>query len=408
MNDFKIIFLSTALTDEIFKEIVNNCKSFSPTFSGVGFDRNIGEGLSQNAEVTGVSLYPIPSYPKYSRIIQKENSFVYNSFRATAAALINLPVVKEFSYSRFVKKYIKKTVKKDEKTAVVVCGMYRTLLRPARWIKKRYSSAVCTVVPDLPDLMSLYRRDYSGIRKLVNKLDVRAGKNIRSCSDGYVFLSRHMNPLVNAEGKEYIVIDGMCADVKLNKSLKYNGKPFVMYAGKISKTFGVDKLISAFLNSGIDGYELKLFGDGDYADEVRKIAEKEERICYGGVVPHEIILQNEQLATLLVEPRPSDTEIAKMSFPSKIIEYMMSGTPVLSTNLPCYSDEYLRYQYRIDDESVQGFTEALKKVLSFDPAALAAKGIEARGFILENKTVAVQCKKISDFAERLVNDKNRE
>lgn len=407
MKDFKIVFLSTALTDEIFTEIVKNCKSFSPTFSGVGFDRNIGVGLSQNAEVTGVSLYPIPSFPKYSKLYQKSNCFNYKGFSSVAASLLNLPVIKEFSYSRYVKKYIKKNIKKDEKTAVVVCGMYRTLLRPAGWIKKRYSSAVCTIVPDLPDLMSTYRKDYSGFRKILNKLDVRAGNNIRSCTDGYVFLSRHMNPQVNKNGREFIVVDGMCDTVGLNKEKKYDGKPFIMYAGKISKTFGVDKLVKAFLNSGAEGYELKLFGSGEYADELKKIAGKEDKIFYGGAVSHEDILLNEQFASLLVEPRPSGTEIAKMSFPSKIIEYMMSGTPVLSTNLPCYSNEYARYQYRIDDESTQGIADALQRVLSLEPGVLSEKGAAARRFILENKTVSVQCKKISDFAERLVNDKNR-
>ena len=407
MKEFKIIFLSTALTDEIFTEIVNKCKSFSPTFSGVGFDRNIGVGLSQNADVIGVTLYPIPSFPKYSKLYQKSSCFIYKGFRSCAASLLNFPVIKEFSYARYVKKYIKKNIKKDEKTAVVVCGMYRTLLRPAGWIKKRYSSAVCTVVPDLPDLMSTYRKDYSGFRKILNKLDIRAGKKIRSCTDGYVFLSRHMNVLVNKKRKEYIVVDGMCDTVVLNKEKKYDGKPFIMYAGKISKTFGVDKLVNAFLNSGVEGYELKLFGSGEYGHELRKIAEKEDNIFYGGVVTHEDILLNEQFASLLVEPRPSDTEIAKMSFPSKIIEYMMSGTPVLSTNLPCYSDEYAQYQYRINDESTQGIAEALQRVLSVEPDVLSEKGAAARRFIIENKTVSVQCKKISDFAERLVNDKNR-
>ena len=107
-------------------------------------------------------------------------------------------------------------------------------------------------------------------------------------------------------------------------------------------------------------------------------------------------------AALLVEPRPTDDILVKMSFPSKIIEYMASATPVLCTNLPCFGKEYKEYQYRIEDESVEGIARALIDTLSIPRAELERMGKRARDYVMENKTIERQCGKIVSFVEELI------
>ena len=48
-------------------------------------------------------------------------------------------------------------------------------------------------------------------------------------------------------------------------------------------------------------------------------------------------------ATLLVNPRPTTEEFTIYSFPSKNMEYMASGTPLLTTKLPGMPEEYHQY-----------------------------------------------------------------
>lgn len=43
-----IYYFSTALSDEIYDGIVRESKRFKPTFSGVGFDRNVAFGGCRN------------------------------------------------------------------------------------------------------------------------------------------------------------------------------------------------------------------------------------------------------------------------------------------------------------------------------------------------------------------------
>ncbi len=399
----QIFYFSTALSDQIYDEVVHLCKRFKPTYSGVGFDRNVAVGLSELEEIQGISLFPIPSYPKYFKLKQGAREYSDGQFKCHVPSIVSLPIIKEFCFAFSAFRYVSKMRKAGDKQVVLVSGLYRSLLRPASWLKKRFRMSVVAIVPDLPELMIIYRKDYSGLRAILNRMDMKRSLHFRKCIDGFVELSRYMEPFANAEGKPFVIMDGLC-NLSMLDAIEEKQIPegrFVLYAGKVSATFGVDKLVPAFLKAAIKDCSLVICGDGDYASELRLIAEKNSNIRFLGVQPHEYVVGLEKGATLLVEPRPSDTEIAKMSFPSKIIEYMASGTPVLVTNIPSFGKEYREHQYRIEDESVEGLASSLKEVLALPSEELLAKGVAAREFILENKTIKHQCEIVLDMIQTI-------
>ena len=160
-------------------------------------------------------------------------------------------------------------------------------------------------------------------------------------------------------------------------------------------------LVKAFTQANISNLKLVLCGDGDYADKLREIAAEQDSIQYLGVVPHDQVLALEVEAELLVDPRPSNMIVSKMSFPSKIIEYMASGTPVLTTNLPCYADEYRRYQYRIEEDNVSGIKDALQHVFAIPETERIALGRAAKTFIYKSKTMHMQCGKIMGLIDEV-------
>ena len=104
-------------------------------------------------------------------------------------------------------------------------------------------------------------------------------------------------------------------------------------------------------------------------------------------------------ATLLVNPRPTDEEYVKYSFPSKTMEYMASGTPVLTTVLPGMPKEYHPYVYLLEDETAEGIAKKLKLVMAESDEVLFHKGQRAREFVLEQKNNVIQGKKILDMLE---------
>lgn len=126
----------------------------------------------------------------------------------------------------------------------------------------------------------------------------------------------------------------------------------------------------------------------------------EDEVIYHGNVLNEEVVAAEMEASLLINPRPTTEEFTKYSFPSKNMEYMASGTPVLTTNLPGMPQEYQEYVYLFDDETVEGMARKIREVLSFSPESLRRKGLDAQRFVLENKNNVVQAKKILTMLEQ--------
>lgn len=106
------------------------------------------------------------------------------------------------------------------------------------------------------------------------------------------------------------------------------------------------------------------------------------------------VVAKEMESTLLINPRPTNEEYVKYSFPSKTMEYMASGTPVLTTRLPGMPKEYYPYVNFIEEETPQGMARALSSVLSRSEEALRQQGLAARRFVLEERNNLVQAGKI--------------
>ena len=132
-------------------------------------------------------------------------------------------------------------------------------------------------------------------------------------------------------------------------------------------------------------------------EELQQIAAEDDRVFYGGMLLNTQIVEKEQEATLLVNPRPTGEEYVKYSFPSKTMEYMASGTPVLTTVLPGMPKEYHPYVFLLEDESEDGIAAKLKEVLEQSEEDLFRKGCEAREFVLKEKNNVIQAKKILDM-----------
>ena len=118
---------------------------------------------------------------------------------------------------------------------------------------------------------------------------------------------------------------------------------------------------------------------------------------YHGTVLSSKIIEIQKYASLLVNPRPIVDEYTKYSFPSKNMEYMVSGTPVLTTDLPGMPQEYKEYVFIIEDYSIEGIKDKLCEIASIDKKELMKAGQRAREFVLIKKNNIVQARKIVEM-----------
>lgn len=258
--------------------------------------------------------------------------------------------------------------------------------------------AVVTDLPGLPGMLAGTRR--TAIHRFVEKVISRYANSF----DAYILLTEQMNEVVNQKGRPFMIMEGL-VDVSMsgtNTTINGNGRKIVIYAGGLYEEYGIKYLVDGFKMLDDSSAELHLFGHGAMVGDIEKEVKEDNRIHFYGIVHNSKVVEAELQATLLVNPRPTVEDFTKYSFPSKNMEYMVSGTPVLTTMLPGMPREYHEYVYLLEDESAEGVYQVLKKLLTETPAEeLKMKGQRAKQFVLENKNNLFQSKRVIDFIENI-------
>lgn len=383
-----ILYAVTTCSDKTYAKLFSDV-AVKPAFQSQKYHRLLIEGLAAGAKVDVIANPPVNrsvlqkafvSLPK-----EQEGGAVYHNLPA-----IRNPVVKALWVG--LGTFFRVLSLGDQNAAVIVDGLNRTTALSAMLAAKVKGIPCIGIVTDLPDLLG--GGGFS--RKVANFV-------ISKCS-GYVFLTQAMNGRLNPQGKPYVILEGH-ADIAMaarEPSLEGKQKPRVcLYAGGVSAQYGLRDLVEGFRQADLQDTELHIYGPGDYVEELKKVAAEDPRVFYGGMLLSSQVVEKEREATLLVNPRPTNEEFVKYSFPSKTMEYMASGTPVLTTVLPGMPREYHPYVYLIEDETPEGIRESLEKVLSQSDESLLQKGSEARRFILENKNNVIQGKKILELLETM-------
>lgn len=315
---------------------------------------------------------------------------------------INLPIIKHLMIGLgfFFKslKFLMKT--RGKQRAVVMDAAYITA-HPfvlAAIGKKCHKTAIfCDIYDYMGDVKDA--RDAQNV-SLTRRLARKVAQNSYSKLDSFILLTEQMNEVVNPQKKPHIVMEGL-VDINMedmpNSLEDKAAESAIMYAGALRAQYGLKNLVEGFMAYKNDNVRLWIFGDGDYAPDIQKAAEIDKRIVFGGMIPLKRAVENELKAMVLVNARPTDMEFAKYSFPSKNMEYMVSGTPVLTTRLPGMPQEYYDYIFTIDGSTPQDVTTALEKVFKHSKADLHKKGQMAKEFVLNNKNNIIQSGRILEL-----------
>lgn len=362
------------------------------------------EGLSvqKNVETIVLSALPVSG----STISQK--SFPYQEETVGNASYHYIPflngkIARYFSVALSAKNEIKKWCREHSpKDSIVLVDPLTPIVSiPARMWAKKCGFTVGALVTDIPSLSSNMKgRRESSIKKCF--LSVYQGISDRDLLkyDFYITLTESLNEVANVRKVPYCIIEGF-ADSK-DTVISEIHENYIMYAGGIYEKFGVKALVDAFTKIDRDDLELWIFGDGPYSDEINKISLKDTRIKYKGCVSAAEIVEIEKRALLLVNPRPTQEEFAKYSFPSKTMEYLLSGTAAVSTRLPGIPDEYFEYLFAFEGDDEKSIEKGLREILACSPEQLIERGRKGHQFVLNNKSNTVMAGKMIDFFRSLI------
>jgi len=107
-------------------------------------------------------------------------------------------------------------------------------------------------------------------------------------------------------------------------------QPIVLYAGSRGPWAGVDLLLDAWQSVRTPGALLWICGQGR-SEKLDRAAANDSRVVDHGVVPEARLRELMAHATVLVNPRPPEHMGNTINFPSKVLDYLGTGKPVVST-----------------------------------------------------------------------------
>lgn len=368
----KVLLLCGFFAKENEKEVIEHARG-SVEFSANEFQRKLILGLqAQKQELYVVSAPFIGSYPNASDIR------AFRGFRDAQNVCRYVPFnntwgLRNFSRAQQLKRAIRFFVEMDDpdKRIIVYCA-HTPFLEAAAWAKKKdLRIHISFYVPDLPDYMNL-SADRSKLYDIAKAFDIAIMRRHMEAVDSFILLTEPMKGMLPVGEKPYLVREGILESNQISKSAitdtQEDGCKYIVYTGKLYAKFGIPELVDGFSLLNQEDFRLVLCGDGDCMDYVRHTAEKDPRVMVLGQVAPEQALQWQRRASVLVNPRRDNEIYTQYSFPSKNIEYLMTGKPVVAYKLSGMPDFYREFLYEISGDAPEAIADALQKALTASPA----------------------------------------
>ncbi len=419
-----LLFLCGFFDEKLEKEIFENSKEMVQ-YAANNLQKNLIEGFLtiEDIELEILSAPLISSYPKgYRKMLFKGYKTRYlNKANLTYVGFFNLLYIRNISRKISLIKNIKKfACSGSGKKVIFVYSAHTPFLQAARFAKRIDPSIhVCLMVPDLPQFMNLsYKK--SLVYRILKKTDIYIFRKHLKSVDSFVLLTKFMKDALEIVKRNYIVVEGVVnttsyvSDLDKQNNCRSQPNPLthllphgaltVVYTGTLNRKFGIINLIEAFTKIKIPNVYLILCGSGDAEDVVKEYSKNDRRIIYLGILPNNVVREIQKSATLLVNPRQNNEEFTKYSFPSKNMEYLVSGRPVVAYKLDGIPDEYDKYLLYPKDNTVESLAEKIQEVLLMEEGKRAKIGRNAKEFVIREKNNVAIARKIYNMIKKCISE----
>lgn len=394
-----VIFCSSIYLDE--EDTVKKCKVL-PNFSSHKLMKNIIKGIDENnVKCHLINIQGLPSFPR-SKIINKRTNIWKHNLSQTDCDIdigfINLPFLKQFiqriRLTQQLKKYIERNCRED--IAVLSYGREYPIVSTINSMKKKYPSIKTCAI--LGDLTGEYAGEVTNVKShnprviLAKRMLDKQMKNVLKF-DSLVLVTKNMAEALNWS-KPYCVMEGIGNKTDYNEPVDDGDKRVITYAGALEFQYNIKGVIEAFTLIDKENYELWIFGDGPAKEYIINASKFDSRIHYYGVVSPKEISDAYINSTVILNPRQNTGEYTKYTFPSKTMESLLSGRPLIGYKLDGIPSEYYDYMYCVEDNSIQSLKEKILEVCekNIDERRKISKA--AWEYMMSNKTPKKQTKKI--------------
>lgn len=260
-------------------------------------------------------------------------------------------------------------------------------------------------VPFVADLPGVPIRD--GVEKPLRKLCLVLEKLAMRLADGRIVLSKRLVEDFPSSKPTFVLNGGLDRTTfeSLAPSSSMKGAPdrakliSFFYLGRLDDVRGATTALAAMRKlTDRTGLTLTFVGRGPAEAEVIAAAKIDKRIVYAGYAEtYEDVLDHYRDADFLLNPHQIDGINSRYLFPSKLIEYLATGVPVISTHLPCIPQTFDSLLTLTPDDRVESLASAMAAACDGDRGPYALKAAAARRFIGDEYLWDTLGPKLADF-----------
>lgn len=395
-----VIYIGSFYPENRINEIRLNSKNGLDNASNV-FQKALLQGLDSYFDDLKVITVPtIKSFPfNYKKIRIKSSIFSHKKKSIDfCVGYFNMPIIKFFSkyYNLYIK--IKELLKSTDENIIIIYSIHSPFLRAVYEILKINKHVkTCLIVPDLPQFMS---ESKNSIYLLLKRIDLFFINKYLKKIDSFTVLTEYMLEKLPIKQNLWTLIEGIYAGANIKCQEKAENI-IITYTGNLDFRFGIENLLTAFSTINNSNFRLWICGAGNTKNKIIEMVNDDPRIVFWGELTFEEVQELQTKSTLLINPRTSDGEYTKYSFPSKTMEYLASKTPCIMHRLPGIPNEYYNYIYVAEKEDANGLKDMILQISMKDKDELKQFGERAAEFIYKNKNPFIQVEKIYNMIQKL-------
>ena len=395
MSSTRIALLGFTVPDDLMAHI--RATDASPQAQTHRFAWALAHALQENgAEVALFSAAPVSDFPENRQVVWGVRRFSQDGISGVLLPFLNVTVLKHLT--RFLGCWIVagRRLRRSRPDWLLVHGVHSPFLWFAVAFRRRHDLSLAVVLTDPPGFVRL---EDGRLKGLLKRLDIAVVKAALKHCDATVVLAE---PLARdfAPGVPHLVVEGMATSLSPPSSQSTDeGEPTVVYAGGLLEEYGVKDLVLAFRSLPAPSLRLEIYGRGPLEQWLSEQSELDPRIRPVRLVAPDELAGVYARATVLVQPRPVAQGFVAYSFPSKLTEYLASGTVTVSTRLPSIPNDYEPHVVWTSGGAA-GLADALADVLAWPASARASHGAAASRFITSTRSTNAQGARILSFLRR--------
>ena len=288
---------------------------------------------------------------------------------------------------------IKKILRKEDlsNTIFITDTINPSIIRAVNKINKKYKRPVLGICTDSPSNISGTRRSYTIY--LLSK-----SNNL----DGYITLTEGLSDLFNPNNKPRYIFEGVVEDATVNVAVNKEARPFFFFGGALMERYGIYNLLEAFKQLNNPDVDLYICGHHGDKERLKNAIKGVSNIKNLGLLPVSKVLEYEKTALACINPRPFSEDLDRFSLPSKTLEYMSMGRPVISVRNTILMNKFPQEVIWIESADVANIKNAMRNVLSMSEEEKNNIGKEARKRVLDLYSISSVAKNIQPFLDQFI------